>query len=140
MAHEKVALQVCGGEPLDIEWQQRHDRDGRADDESRDETQRTLMVQGSAEAPVQAREARAQTRLRAGAHPKKMAPNEDRHDDHEADGVLRLDEHAQYRQRHGGLAPTVGQREQGGEHQQRANRVDLAPQRGVVPTDGQEEE
>ena len=96
MAHEEITPQVGGGEPLNVEGQQQHNPHQHPGDERRDEPQRSLVGEGSAQALVQGGQAPPQIRLRPGPDPQQMAPNEHRQDDYEADGVLRLDEHAQH--------------------------------------------
>ena len=68
-----------------------------------------------------------------------MPPDEDRNQDHEDDGVLRLDEDGSDRKRGGRLAPALDEEDEGGEHEQRPDCVHLTPQRRVIPAHGQRE-
>ena len=113
------------------EDEQDHRPHGRAADQPPDAL---FLADPAAERPGHRR------RARPGADQEEVAPQQGHPDERrEDDAELGLDQRRHDGEPDGGLGEAVDQEGDGDEHDQRADRVDLAPQRRVVPGDRVEE-
>ena len=69
-----------------------------------------------------------------------MSADERREDDDEADRLLRFDQDGEHREGDSGFAASLDEQDDRPDEEESSHRVDLSPERGVVPRRGDEEE